>query len=86
MFHDLLGLFDALRPKFVKRYAELGRDAVAAMHRYADEVRAGAFPGPEHCFHDKLAGKGSEARPSGGSDPATPEPGYLAGCDRDRKD
>lgn len=47
---DVLGLFDQFRPKFVKRYAELGRLAREAMGAYIDEVRGGAFPAPEHCF------------------------------------
>lgn len=47
---DMLGLFTDFRPKFVKRYAELGRDADAAIAAYAAEVRSGAFPGPEHVF------------------------------------
>ncbi|MCB1151413.1 3-methyl-2-oxobutanoate hydroxymethyltransferase [bacterium] len=55
VFHDLLGLFDDLAPSFVKRYAELGRDAVAAVGRWRDEVRSGAFPGPEHGFQDQDA-------------------------------
>lgn len=48
--YDLLGLTADLRPKFVKRYAEFFADGVAAMARYRDEVRAGAFPAPEHGF------------------------------------
>ena len=47
---DVLGLFDQFRPKFVKRYAELGRLAREAMGAYIDEVRGGEFPAPEHCF------------------------------------
>lgn len=47
---DMLGLFSAFRPKFVKRYAELGETADAAIAAYAAEVRARAFPGPEHVF------------------------------------
>ena len=47
---DVLGLFDQFRPKFVKRYAELGQFAREAMGAYIDEVRGGAFPAPEHCF------------------------------------
>ena len=50
VWHDLLGLYDGFRPKFVKRYAELGaatRDALAA---YCAEVRGGRFPGAEHEF------------------------------------
>lgn len=49
--HDLLGLFDGLRPKFVKRYAELGEATRAALRAYADEVRRGQFPAPEHESH-----------------------------------
>jgi 3-methyl-2-oxobutanoate hydroxymethyltransferase len=50
VFHDLLGLYDGLRPKFVKRYAELGEAARSALRAYCEEVRGGAFPGPEHEF------------------------------------
>ncbi len=76
VFHDLLGLFDGLRPKFVKRYAELGRDAVAAVKSYGDEVREGVFPGPEHSFVDKSAG---EQTPTPEPRPQTDDAqGYLA--------
>lgn len=47
---DMLGMFTAFRPKFVKRYAELGQDANRAIESYAAEVRARSFPGPEHSF------------------------------------
>jgi 3-methyl-2-oxobutanoate hydroxymethyltransferase len=50
VWHDLLGLFDGFRPKFVKRYAELGEAVRAAVRQYADEVRGGQFPGPGHQF------------------------------------
>lgn len=50
VFHDLLGLFDRFTPKFVKRYAELGGPIAEALARYAEEVRSGVFPGPEHSF------------------------------------
>ncbi|MDZ7904485.1 MAG: 3-methyl-2-oxobutanoate hydroxymethyltransferase [Cypionkella sp.] len=49
---DMLGLFTDFRPKFVKRYADLGRLADEAIASYAAEVRAGQFPGPEHGFAD----------------------------------
>ena len=48
--YDLLGLTPDLKPKFVKRYAEMFADGVAAVSRYRDEVRSGAFPAPEHGF------------------------------------
>ncbi|MBN9523021.1 3-methyl-2-oxobutanoate hydroxymethyltransferase [bacterium] len=50
VFHDLLGLYADFTPKFVKRYADLGAAAKAAIGAYAREVRDGTFPGPEHSF------------------------------------
>lgn len=50
VFHDLLGLFDDFRPKFVKRYAELGAAAKTAIAEYVREVRSGEFPTREHSF------------------------------------
>jgi len=50
---DILGLFGDFTPKFVKRYAELAPDMEEAIKAYADEVRARAFPGEEHCFGAK---------------------------------
>lgn len=46
---DLLGLFAAFTPRFVKRYAELGPLIEEAVAAYAEDVRARRFPGPEHC-------------------------------------
>jgi 3-methyl-2-oxobutanoate hydroxymethyltransferase len=48
--HDMLGLFDDLRPRFVKQYAELGRDMLQAVETYCREVREGTFPAAEHAF------------------------------------
>ncbi|MFN3972024.1 MAG: 3-methyl-2-oxobutanoate hydroxymethyltransferase [Gemmobacter sp.] len=50
---DMLGMFTDFRPKFVKRYADLGTLAGEAIADYAAEVRAGRFPGPEHGFADE---------------------------------
>ncbi len=47
---DITGLFSDFRPKFVKRYADLGPAIGAAAAAYAEEVRERRFPGPEHCF------------------------------------
>lgn len=54
---DMLGLFTDFRPKFVKRYAELGKAADQAVADYAAEVRARSFPGPEHSFPDVMKPK-----------------------------
>lgn len=50
VFHDLLGLYEDFTPKHAKRYAELGTEILAAVRRYAAEVKERAFPGPEHSF------------------------------------
>jgi 3-methyl-2-oxobutanoate hydroxymethyltransferase len=47
---DMLGLFTGFRPKFVRRYAELGAEADRAIADYAADVRARKFPAPEHVF------------------------------------
>lgn len=49
---DMLGLFTAFKAKFVKRYADLGDAAEAAIAQYAKEVRARSFPAAEHVFAD----------------------------------
>src|SRR6516162_4552355 len=48
--HDMLGLFDDLRPRFVKQYADLGPNIMQAVESYCQEVREGTFPAPEHEF------------------------------------
>jgi 3-methyl-2-oxobutanoate hydroxymethyltransferase len=49
---DMLGLFTDFRPKFVKRFAELGKTADEAIAAYAADVRSRAFPEAEHSFPD----------------------------------
>ena len=51
VFHDLLGIEDRMTPKFVRRYATLKADAVAAISAYADDVRSGAFPNDDESYH-----------------------------------
>jgi 3-methyl-2-oxobutanoate hydroxymethyltransferase len=55
----MLGLFTKFKPKFVKRYANLGEQADAAVAAYAAEVRARTFPAAEHVFADSVAGETS---------------------------
>jgi 3-methyl-2-oxobutanoate hydroxymethyltransferase len=50
VLHDLLGLFEDVRPKFVKHYAEMGKELRQAIQDYCGDVREGKFPGPEHEF------------------------------------
>ncbi len=67
VFHDLLGLGGEFQPRFVKRYAELGVAAAAAVGAFAEEVRQGVFPGPQHAYGQ---GKGQRRRTSGPADGA----------------
>ncbi|MBI3504474.1 MAG: 3-methyl-2-oxobutanoate hydroxymethyltransferase [Proteobacteria bacterium] len=49
--HDILGNFVGdIAPRFVSRYADLDGIVEHAFRRYADDVRAGRFPAPEHCY------------------------------------
>lgn len=48
--HDLLGMLPGPVPKFVRRYADLQGEAAAAASRWAEDVRNGAFPGPEETY------------------------------------
>lgn len=48
--HDVLGLFDRFKPKFVKQYARLNENISEALSRFRDEVEKGLFPGQEHIF------------------------------------
>jgi 3-methyl-2-oxobutanoate hydroxymethyltransferase len=58
VFHDMLGLFDGLHPKFVKQYANLGEQACQAISQYVEEVRQGVFPGAEHSYDTEPAVQG----------------------------
>ena len=50
VFHDLLGITGGRLAKFVKPYEDIRGRMIAAVSAYADEVRAGTFPGPEHVY------------------------------------
>src|SRR3989338_7667910 len=48
--HDLLGLFDLYRPKFVKQYANVSEVIQKAVSQYCKEVKSGEFPDAAHSF------------------------------------
>lgn len=52
VFHDLLGLEDRLSPRFVRRYAELGRLGAEALQTFVADVREGRFPNDEESYDD----------------------------------
>jgi len=57
---DMLGLFAEFTPKFVKRYRMMGDDIRAAAREYAEEVRQGRFPAPEHTYTAPRRAKAAE--------------------------
>jgi 3-methyl-2-oxobutanoate hydroxymethyltransferase len=73
VYHDLLGFEDRVRPRFVRRYAEMQADATAAIARFAADVRAGRFPSSDETYHasesvtDALGLYGSAVEPEPGT-------------------
>jgi 3-methyl-2-oxobutanoate hydroxymethyltransferase len=47
---DVLGIFQAFTPKFVKKYENLAQKTIEAFSRYAEEARSGVFPTDEHTY------------------------------------
>ena len=50
VYMDMLGMFSDYTPKFVKHFAELGKEMKEAFAAYDREVKAGAFPDAAHAF------------------------------------
>jgi 3-methyl-2-oxobutanoate hydroxymethyltransferase len=50
VMHDLLGVTPGRRPRFVKDFLAGAGTVEAAFVAYAEAVRGGSFPAPEHCF------------------------------------
>ena len=50
VWHDMLGLTSGHVPKFVKQYADVGRDMLKALETYVADVRAGRFPEAQHTY------------------------------------
>jgi 3-methyl-2-oxobutanoate hydroxymethyltransferase len=48
--HDMLGMFEAFTPKFVKKYANIGEQITNAVKAFMQDVEEGAFPAPENCY------------------------------------
>jgi 3-methyl-2-oxobutanoate hydroxymethyltransferase len=50
VIHDVLGLYEKIKPKFAKRYLELSGEIVKAVTSYKNDVISGKFPSSEHSF------------------------------------
>lgn len=50
IMHDLIGMFDQFKSKFIRRYCEAGRLIENALKQYASDVRKGKFPALEHFY------------------------------------
>ncbi len=50
VIYDLLGMDEDFQPKFVRRYAEVGRLVRKAVGNYVEDVRSGSFPSEENSF------------------------------------
>jgi 3-methyl-2-oxobutanoate hydroxymethyltransferase len=48
--HDMLGLYTEFRPRFVRRYAELGQAMGEAFRNYIQDVRSGSFPSLDESY------------------------------------
>lgn len=70
--YDFLGMYPDLRPRFVKRFAEVGTAIVDATRAYVSEVQGGAFPSEAHSFGSGPPAEVTGNRPVVGSLP----PGY----------
>jgi 3-methyl-2-oxobutanoate hydroxymethyltransferase len=47
---DVLGIFQAFTPKFVKKYENIGEKTITAFKQYAHDVRKGEFPKEAHAY------------------------------------
>jgi 3-methyl-2-oxobutanoate hydroxymethyltransferase len=50
VLHDMLGLNEAFKAKFLKRYATLADDVRGAARAFGEDVRAGRYPDRDHSF------------------------------------
>ena len=51
VLHDMLGIYEDIRPRFVKRYAELSKEIFDAVSSYNHDIKAGKFPDESNTFH-----------------------------------
>jgi 3-methyl-2-oxobutanoate hydroxymethyltransferase len=49
--HDMLGIYEDIKPKFVKRYAEFSKLILSAISQYTSDVKSNKFPEEQNVFH-----------------------------------
>jgi len=50
VIQDLLGMYDKIKPKFVKRYMNLSEDILKSIQNYKKDVESGSFPSQDNWF------------------------------------
>ena len=51
VLHDMLGIYEGIKPKFVKRYAEFSKLILEVILQYANDVKSSKFPEEQNTFH-----------------------------------
>jgi 3-methyl-2-oxobutanoate hydroxymethyltransferase len=51
VIHDMLGIYEDIKPKFVKRYAEFSKLILEAVLQYTNDVKSSKFPEAQNTFH-----------------------------------
>jgi 3-methyl-2-oxobutanoate hydroxymethyltransferase len=78
VYHDLLGMEERIAPRFVRRYAELGRAAREAIAAFAADVRAGRFPAAGESYGDPAPAAAGDPAPEPADSPAAEPAKALA--------
>jgi 3-methyl-2-oxobutanoate hydroxymethyltransferase len=47
----MLGIYEDVKPKFVKRYADFSKLIFEAILRYTNDVKSSRFPEEQNIFH-----------------------------------
>ena len=50
VYQDMLGMFEGIKPKFVKQFAQIGKEMKDAFSAYDKAVKGGSYPAKEHSF------------------------------------
>lgn len=51
VLHDMLGIYEDIKPRFVKRYSQLAKVMLDSIANYTNDVKTGKFPEEPHTFH-----------------------------------